>query len=196
MTPISLEKWQKFSAKQKWDILVTLRGPDQREGAIKWFTTSVIRHMMENVLIALIGKSAGGMINSTFPAIILPDNQTRYSETKDRGGVCQPCAGGGYMLQEGGIYKLCETCQGAGWIRPVLNYSKLAWFDLSHFADHMREAAMFLDIPVYYVPRKAWEEAMTLGDIRSTAKALIACTEDPKLTELLTTHGKVNGWWK
>ena len=64
---ITQECWDGLSPKGKWDIFVALRGPDCRgSDRIKWFTTSVIRGAMKDII------RVGGLINYYQPFVILP----------------------------------------------------------------------------------------------------------------------------
>lgn len=180
---LSVDKWRLMSPKMKWDILVTLRGPDQKFSMIKWFTTSVIRAALAEVLENLIGKTAGGMVNDRLGFIILPVPHRSYKEK----GV-------------GLDYKEVENEDGQKVIQAVTtlpSYPRTAWFDLSHFADHIQEAAAFLEIPVYYVPLPVWETAMEAENLRDALKILIERGElDEEINTLLIKHNKEMGGWE
>lgn len=69
LSPISKEEWDAMSPKAKWDSIVALRGPDYTKGqALKYFTTSVIRHRLSGVM------RVGGVVNSEYPFVVLPSD--------------------------------------------------------------------------------------------------------------------------
>lgn len=180
---LSVEKWNQMSPKMKWDILVTLRGPDQRSSVIKWFTTSVIRAALGEVLINLIGKPAGGMVNDWLGLIILPSPHRSYKEK----GV-------------GLAYKEVLNEAGQRVIQAITTeaaYPRMAWFDLSHFADHVQEAAAFLEISVYYIPLPVWEKAMETDEIRTAIKVIVTEGElGDRVNAILIQHNKDMGGWE
>ena len=60
-------QWANLSPKQQWDCLVALRGPDcYHSEKIKWFTTSVIRGQMGEIM------RVGGLVNNEMKLVILP----------------------------------------------------------------------------------------------------------------------------
>ena len=64
MTP---EQWKTLPDKARWDITVTLRGPDSRYGeTIKWFTSSVIRGQVVEIF------NTHGLVNPDLHLVILP----------------------------------------------------------------------------------------------------------------------------
>lgn len=72
---LTTEKWASFSGKSKWDVLVSLRGPDiHNPGTIKYFTTAVIRGAVRRVI--QIGDG-GAMKNTKLKLVVLPDEQGR-----------------------------------------------------------------------------------------------------------------------
>lgn len=54
------EQWDKeLTPKQRWDVLVAMRGPDcHNSDPVKWFTSSVIRDHMSKVI------RVGGLVNT------------------------------------------------------------------------------------------------------------------------------------
>lgn len=63
------EEFEGLSGKAQWDVKVALRGPDvKRSNTAKWFTTSVIRHKVSNIM------RVGGTVNDHLNLIIIPDN--------------------------------------------------------------------------------------------------------------------------
>lgn len=179
---VSLSTWERFSPKQRWDVLVALRGPDQGLSTIKWFTTAVIRHAMRDVLISIIGKGAGGMINESLGAVILPVSPPRYKE-KGTGWQYEEVEENGKTIIKS---KVVEA-----------KYPRSAWFDLRHFVEHVDEAAQYLHIPVFTIPFAVWEEAMNADHIGLTIKYLIAYWETEGREEpivLLREHAAQIGW--
>ena len=73
MKALQMEAWQTFSAKQKWDVMVSLRGPDITKRWLKLITTAVIRARMRGVMKAL-DMRVGGAVAYTASAIILPSD--------------------------------------------------------------------------------------------------------------------------
>jgi len=70
--PMTQDHWKALTPKQKWDILVALRGPDLvgfQGSKLKWMTSAVIRGHMWSLV-----KPTGGsaMVNSDLPGPILP----------------------------------------------------------------------------------------------------------------------------
>jgi len=83
--PFSPAKWAALSEKSRWDVMVCLRGPDCKgpREMMKWFSNSVIRGALRDVMPAKVpSERVGGMINTHVGLIIVP------SETKglDWGG--------------------------------------------------------------------------------------------------------------
>lgn len=74
--PLSIDVWNEFSAKQKWDIMVALRGPDCHESrdGIKQFTSSAVRGKMIQVMEALKMR-VGGQVNTDLGLMIVPDQR-------------------------------------------------------------------------------------------------------------------------
>ena len=64
---VTKAQWANLSPKQQWDCLVALRGPDCfQSDKIKWFTTSVIRGQMGEIM------RVGGLVNNEMKLVILP----------------------------------------------------------------------------------------------------------------------------
>ena len=62
-------QWEGLNGKQRWDVIVSLRGPDcQHSDSIKWVTTSVIRWALHTVM------RVGGTLNEDLRAIIIPSD--------------------------------------------------------------------------------------------------------------------------
>lgn len=69
LEPLPKEEWKKFTGKMQWDCVVALRGPDYCLGDnLKWWTSSVIRYRMSNIL------RVGGMIHPGPRFILVPDS--------------------------------------------------------------------------------------------------------------------------
>lgn len=67
ITPLTKAEWKGMSGKAQWDVISALRGPDlSNSGTIKWFTTSVIRGKLREVM------RVGGQVNEDLNLIILP----------------------------------------------------------------------------------------------------------------------------
>lgn len=59
--------WSRLSNKARWDIMVSLRGPDAHYGdTLKWFTTAVIRGRVSGAIYV------GGVVNPDLNLLILP----------------------------------------------------------------------------------------------------------------------------
>lgn len=143
---LSLDRWEKLSPKQRWDILVALRGPDQSSSLLKWFTSAVIRHAMQDVLVKIIGKGAGGMINDSLNAVVLPEWSRVYKEK-----------GVGHRYEE--VQEGDELVIKSVYIEP--RYPRIAWFNMEHFVEHIGEAAQYLEIPIITIPPSAYEDIMS-----------------------------------
>lgn len=68
--PFTKEAWKKLSGKERWDVIVAMRGPDTRnEGALKWFVTGPLRAKMWPIL-----KADGGsaLVNKDLNLIVVP----------------------------------------------------------------------------------------------------------------------------
>lgn len=64
------DQWDALTPKGRWDIIVAQRGPDSKAGdVLKWFTTSVIRSEVGQILRAWGGSA---LVNDDLKAIILP----------------------------------------------------------------------------------------------------------------------------
>jgi hypothetical protein len=64
------EQWDKLGSKPRWDIIVAQRGPDtQNSSTLKWFTTSVIRGQVGDVMRAFGGSA---LLNEDLHAVVLP----------------------------------------------------------------------------------------------------------------------------
>jgi len=72
MKPLEIETWNMLKVKQKWDVMVTLRGPDVKNPWLKLITTAVIRARMRRVM-GELEMRVGGMIGYDATAIILPE---------------------------------------------------------------------------------------------------------------------------
>ena len=58
-------QWEGLSGKERWDIIVALRGPDVRNSdTLKWFTTAVIRYHASAVM------RVGGLVNNHTPFVL------------------------------------------------------------------------------------------------------------------------------
>lgn len=118
LEPITQEEWDRLSEKAQWDCKVALRGPDLKGSEpMKWFTTSIIRHVMSGVM------RVGGTVNADLNFLVLPDGD-RSVVPKD---------------------------------------SSIFQFDLSHFLQHIREAALWLGLPSYSIPPSQWAKIHTGG---------------------------------
>lgn len=203
---MTLAKWEGLSPKVKWDILTAaLRGPDQRNHTIKWFTTSVLRHHLEDVLISIIGKSAGGMVNKYLPFVVLPSMARSFKEKGLKGEYketrvkCERCEGRGKIGAD--PTEPCPFCEDgfitySQYIVPEPAYSSLSWFDINHFTNHIAEGAMFMGVSVVNVPFEAWCKAMETDSVPEATKILIeACKGQDEVVEELRKHlGKMGGW--
>lgn len=83
LSQVSPEKWEKFSGKAKWDVLVAMRGPDSYDPyeSIKLTTSSVLRHVMGKAI------RTGGMINTSLPFVTIP---TPNATQRKSGGLLIP----------------------------------------------------------------------------------------------------------
>jgi hypothetical protein len=70
--PFKMEDWKKLTPKEKWDVMVTLRGPDTKKPLLKFITTAVIRARMREIMEKL-DMRVGGMVAYQASAIILPN---------------------------------------------------------------------------------------------------------------------------
>lgn len=105
---LSKEAWERMEGKARWDSIVALRGPDLTGSeALKWFTSSVIRHRLSSVM------RVGGLINSQLGFVVLPI------------GCCMA--------------------------------SPDSRFDLSHFLNHVHEAAAWLGVPVVWTSEENYK---------------------------------------
>lgn len=67
MDPITKAQWADYKGKQRWDVLVALRGPDLKGSEVlKWFTTAVIRHRMSTA------ERVGGTVNHQLGFVVIP----------------------------------------------------------------------------------------------------------------------------
>lgn len=72
-------QWDEYTGKQKWDVLVAMRGPDVKNSdTLKWFTTAVIRYHAENLF------RIGGMINHHTPFVLGLINGCEYKPVGPR----------------------------------------------------------------------------------------------------------------
>ena len=83
LNQLSPEKWETFSGKGKWDVLVAMRGPDTYDNrdAIKWTTSSVLRYVMAKAI------RTGGVINEGLPFVVIP---APAATMKKSGGLLIP----------------------------------------------------------------------------------------------------------
>ena len=73
------QRWEALSEKERWDIMVALRGPDSHYGeTLKWYTTSVIRGQMRGIL------RVGGTINTHLQMIITPRDRGTSFKSKPK----------------------------------------------------------------------------------------------------------------
>lgn len=128
------EKWKALSAKQRWDVIVALRGPDSMDGGtLKWFTNAPIRYAMQSIL-----RPEGGsaMINEDLQMVVVPDSYW----------------GGGIQQALTNI-----TTDSLKADKLVPGFFR---FDGHHFVQHVGEAASILQLPVLMVPYQAYWDAM------------------------------------
>lgn len=77
LLPLTNEEWEKMSGKARWDSIVALRGPDLiGSDTLKWFTTSVIRYRLGQVM------RTGGLVNSHLGFVVLPEGCYTTKSTK------------------------------------------------------------------------------------------------------------------
>lgn len=66
---MTVKAWEALTPKQRWDVIVAMRGPDCRNSEpIKWVSTAIIRHAMRDVI------RVGGLINPYLKAVFYCPN--------------------------------------------------------------------------------------------------------------------------
>jgi hypothetical protein len=182
LIPLSTKEWDAFTPKQRWDVIVALRGPDvARSEIIKWFTTSVIRGKMREVM------RVGGQVNNDLNLIILPAGMSAPDL------VARPVKAAGYYGEyfDGpnpihiGHAKECGYCS---WLEKELEYhrGRQRW-ESYHFLTHTSEAAEILSIPIFTVPPEAWVEALNTGYYQKAIKSFARYASDAPRSK---THAK------
>lgn len=143
---ISKDRWEGLSPKEKWDVIVALRGPDcPHSDSIKWFTTSVIRHTVSKVM------RVGGLINYAGPKfVVVPVGPLQLIKSKKK--TAKEAAAAGESLQS---YSYSSFT-----VEPTPPF---AYWDYSHFFGHVMEAAMVLGLSVIQLPADEWLKAVVNG---------------------------------
>jgi hypothetical protein len=170
LIPLTPDEWEGFTPKQKWDVLSALRGPDvNRSRLIKWFSTSVIRGRMREVI------RVGGLVNTDLNLVILPTGMSWVSGDK-------PLVP--YMDEEEQVRPEYEP-----FFKRIRWHQAQRKWDGHHFFTHTFEAAEILDIPIVTVPSKAYAESMDMTLSEQAVTMLVPHLPD-SAAKTLTKHLK------
>lgn len=156
LKPLTQTEWEAFTPKQKWDVIVALRGPDVAGSeTIKWFTTSVIRGRMRQVM------RVGGQVNTDLNLIILPSSWSVSGSVPRPRPPRNPADEWGRSFHNHIDHSPCAFCD---YISALMEWeaSQRRW-ESHHFLTHSWEAAEILSIPVLTIDPSSWSEGMGKG---------------------------------
>lgn len=175
MVPLTATQWESFTPKQKWDVIVALRGPDTHNSeTMKWFTTAVIRGKMRKVM------RVGGMVNPDLNLIIIPSGSINgieppYPKEKKE---FEPYPGEAKITRKVPIIPEPATTTYALWREATLVYlrNRRTWSE-GHFFQHVMEAAEILYIPIATVEGETYRKIVGHYH-RKAAEKFAACLPD------------------